>query len=158
MNPQDPLASLHPLRQPELVGWWPLATGWWLVIILATLSLAGLCYWLVQRYRANAYRRQALHQLDLLHSEYRQAGDSVEYAGKVNALLKRVALMAYPEADIAARHSESWQAFLNEQLQPDMQFQEGFASAPYQASAADLDKTRLHSAARHWIAHHRGAA
>ena len=37
MNPQDPLAALHPLRTPEPIGWWPLAPGWWVLLMFVPL-------------------------------------------------------------------------------------------------------------------------
>ena len=63
MNPQDPLAALHPLRTPEPIGWWPLAPGWW-VLLVAVVLLAALAVYLARRhYRRNAYRRVAMLQL-----------------------------------------------------------------------------------------------
>ena len=70
MNPQDPLADLHPLRQPELIGWWPPALGWWLLLLAVILCVASLVYVLLWRYRRNAYRRRALIQLQSLHTDY----------------------------------------------------------------------------------------
>ena len=77
MNPQDPLAQLQPLREPELISWWPLAPGWWLLCGLLFLLLLSLTWWLLRRYRANAYRRQALRQLDQLQESFRLDGDSM---------------------------------------------------------------------------------
>ena len=79
MNPQDPLAALHPLRQPELIGWWPPAPGWWLVACLLIIVI-GLLVYLLCKYRAkNAYRRRALAQLQALHAQFQvdaQTGSS----------------------------------------------------------------------------------
>ena len=72
MNPQDPLANLHPLREPELIGWWPLAPGWWILIVIALLCLGALIYLLIRRSRRNAYRRLALSQLQNLHAKYEE--------------------------------------------------------------------------------------
>jgi len=66
MNPQDPLANLNPLRQPELISWWPLAPGWWLLLAIVLLGLSALVYFLIRRHRDNAYRRRALQQLQRL--------------------------------------------------------------------------------------------
>ena len=60
MNPQDPLAALHPLREPVAIGWWPPAPGWWLLAGLVLAALLALAWYALRRYRANAYRRQAL--------------------------------------------------------------------------------------------------
>jgi hypothetical protein len=158
VNPQDPLANLHPLRDPQMISWWPLAPGWWILILVAIITTIGLGYWLTRRYRGNAYRRQALQQLDQLHRELQAGGNSSEFATQVNALLKRVALTAYPGDEVASRHSESWQSFLNQQLQADVQFQDDFATAAYRKNCPELNSSQLQQAATHWIKQHRRAA
>ena len=158
MNPQDPLANLHPLREPEMINWWPLAPGWWILLAAVIITLVGLAYWLIKRYRENAYRRQALRQLQQLHSHYQSNGDDSDFASQVNALLKRVAITAYPQQQVAACHSESWQAFLKQQLPSGEQFQTDFATAAYRKTCPDLDMNQLQQAATRWIKHHRRAA
>lgn len=158
MNPQDPLANLHPLREPEMINWWPLAPGWWMLFVAVIVTLVGLGYWLIKRYRGNAYRRQALRQLQQLHSHYQSSRNGSEFASQVNALLKRVALTAYPQEKVAAHHSESWQAFLNQQLPAGEQFQADFTTAAYRETCPDLNMEQLQLTATRWIKHHRRAA
>ena len=39
MDPEQiPLRDLH---LPEAIGWWPLAPGWWILIAIALVGLAG---------------------------------------------------------------------------------------------------------------------
>jgi hypothetical protein len=158
VNPQDPLANLHPLRQPELIGWWPLAPGWWLLLCLAIITVAVLIYLLRKHYRKNAYRRRALLQLQALHAQYQTDGNACGYLANINALLKSVALLAYPRSTVAAQHGESWRKFLNLSLPPDAQLQSGFDNAVYQSQAPDIDMTQLHRAALQWIKKHKAAA
>lgn len=155
MNPQDPLANLHPLRQPEIIGWWPPAPGWWALLLLVLLALATLVYLLHRRYRRNAYRRRALLQLQGLRNTYQSNHDTSHYLGQVNALLKSVALLTYPGNDIAAQHGEAWRTFLNRSLPPGEQLQTDFDDAAYRKHAPDIDVDRLHTAAQHWIKRHR---
>ena len=56
-NPLDQLRDIH---LPEAIGWWPLAPGWWLLIILVCLGLITLARLFLRRRQASAYRRQAL--------------------------------------------------------------------------------------------------
>ncbi|MGL4564148.1 MAG: DUF4381 family protein, partial [Halioglobus sp.] len=91
MNPQDPLAQLHPLREPLPIGWWPPAPGWWLLAVLLLVLLVALAWYLLRRYRARTYRRVALAQLARLHAAYRQNGDALQFIAQTNALLKSVA-------------------------------------------------------------------
>ena len=157
MNPQDPLANLQPLRQPEMIGWWPPAPGWWLLLCLTILTLCIVVYLLRRHRRKNAYRRQAMRQLQALQHQYQSDGDVAVYVGGVNALLKGVALLAYPRASVASQHGESWRAFLNLTLPPDLQLPEAFDNAAYQPETPEIDPARVHSAALHWIRKHRAA-
>jgi hypothetical protein len=158
MNPQDPLADLHPLREPSAIGWWPPAPGWWLVLALGLVVAALLGYLLWRRHQRNAYRRRALRQLDELQSHHAKSRDDLRYIESVNALLKSVALSAYPAREVASRHGESWRTFLNENLPPPEQFTEDFDNAAYRNSLPAIDTRQLHRSARYWIRHHRVAA
>jgi hypothetical protein len=158
VNPQDPLASLHPLREPELIGWWPLAPGWWILLIMGILIVVALTHLLRKRYRKNAYRRRALRQLQSLHAEYQVSQDVSHYLGQINALLKSVALQGYPRPEVAARHGEAWRTFLNLSLPPGNHFQQAFDTAAYQKSCPEIDMIQVHQAAQHWIRHHKVAS
>lgn len=158
MNPQDPLANLHPLRQPELIGWWPLAPGWWLLLCLVIITVAVLIYLLRKHYKKNAYRRRALRQLQSLHAQYQMEGNARGYLARINALLKSVALLAYPRSTVAPQHGEPWRKFLNLSLPPDTQLPSDFDNAIYQSHEPDIDMAQLHRAAQQWIKKHRAAA
>lgn len=154
MNPQDPLAGLHPLREPPPVGWWPPAPGWWLLLVMLLAVLAAVGYYLFRRYRAGAYRRRALAQLERLRETYRGDGDDRAYLAGINALLKRVALLAYPDRGIAARSGRQWLDFLNGSCPADRPFPDGFASAAYLRERPALDLEQLHGCAATWIKRH----
>jgi hypothetical protein len=154
VNPQDPLANLHPLREPALIGWWPVAPGWWLLLVLVLLCLAALGYILVRRYRATAYRRRALAQLQQLQQAYQDGGDASAYIGQTNALLKSVALISYPRRQVAASNGEEWLAFLNGSMKSTEQFQPAFVTAAYQKACPELNMAQVHRAAQIWIKQH----
>lgn len=102
MNP-DP-ASLQNLRDivtPPPVPWWPLAPGWWLMLMLLALLLAVVVLRGWRRWRANAYRRDALRAL-------RQA-DSV---ASVAEILKRAALMAASRSRVPSLSGSAWVQWL----------------------------------------------
>jgi hypothetical protein len=158
MTPQDPLASLHPLREPAAINWWPPAPGWWVlsVVTIATLALLGYLLW--RRHHRNAYRRRALRQLDELQSHHAESRDDLRYVASVNALLKSVALLAYPAGGVASQHGEPWRTFLNEDLPPAERFTADFDNAAYRKGLPTIDTQQLHRSARYWITHHRVAA
>ena len=108
MNPSDPLAQLRDIHLPEAVSWWPLAPGWW---VLGTLLIAGLAYmvhFFWQRHHAFTYRRQALQQLKQLPNNSQHHRITA-----LMALLKRVAVSAYPALNLSSRSQAEFIAFLN---------------------------------------------
>lgn len=154
MNPADPLEQLHPLREPGLISWWPLAPGWWLLLALVLLLLAAGTWWLYRRHRRNAYRRLGLDQLQSIQQQYARDQDPQQAVHALNALLKGVALRAYPRRDIAAISGDAWQAFLGNSAPGGPSFEPSALSAQYRPDAADIDVEALALAARHWISRH----
>jgi len=157
VNPQDPLAQLHPLREPLPIGWWPPAPGWWLLALLLLVVVLALAWYLLRRYRTRAYRRQALAQLARLRLQYQQHGDELQFMAEANALLKSVALVAYPRREVAASTGTEWLAFLNSAAGQDAQFPAGFASGAYFRRSPGIDVDQLQRSAATWIRRHRVA-
>ena len=157
MNPQDPLAALHPLREPELIGWWPLAPGWWLLIALAVLLLACIAVLLWRRHQSRAYRRQATQQLKSLRHAFNEGGDVPHYVQGLSRLLKATALQAYPREEIAAISGEAWPRLLNATMaasSPGDEFPAEFSDACYRAQPENIDTELLYRCAQHWIDQH----
>ena len=157
MNPQDPLAALHPLREPLPIGWWPPAPGWWLLAGLAIAALLLLAWYALRRYRASAYRRRALARLAGLAAEYRQQADAQRLLADTNALLKSTALVAYPRREVAACSGPEWLAFLNSSLGQEDQFPGEFVSGAYRKRCPDIDADQILRAASSWIRRHEAA-
>lgn len=156
MNPTDPLAQLNPLREPAAIGWWPLAPGWWLLIALVLIAAGVLAWRLTLRYRRNAYRRQAIAELQAIRSRWESDGDDSLCLTQTNALLKAVALHAFPRRDIASVSGEQWRDFLNNSSSgTNGQFEIGALQAQYQPSAdvADVGAHLDHS--DQWCRNHR---
>lgn len=157
MNPTDPLARLNPLREPAAIDWWPPAPGWWLLAVLLLCGCIALALWSWRRHRRNRYRAQGLAALAAIEAEYRRDRDAAALAGAVNALLKTVALKAFPRTTVAGLHGEAWAGFLNDTGDRGQAFDAAMASAHYRA-ASDLDCAALCDQAARWIRRHRGLA
>ncbi|MEH6586379.1 MAG: DUF4381 domain-containing protein [Halioglobus sp.] len=157
MNPTDPLAQLNPLREPAAIGWWPLAPGWWLLIALLSIVAGVLAWRLIARYRRNAYRRQAITELQAIRKHWESDGNNSLCLTQTNALLKAVALRAFPRRDIASVSGEQWRDFLNSSSGTDGQFEIGTLQAQYQPSAdADAADVGAHlDRSDRWCRNHR---
>lgn len=165
MNPQDPLAALNPLREPPPIDWWPPAPGWWVVLALVLLAITALAVVWHRKRQQSAYRRHALAQLKRLREQHRapsSAGASeknTQFVAALNALLKRVALLAYPQKDVAALHGKQWLVFLNQSAPGQPPFAESFAQGHYLPPGREdtnhQEIERLYNGAQHWIKHHK---
>lgn len=155
MNPADPLAELQPLRLPEPVGWWPPAPGWWLLLAALAIGIALAAAWWLRRHRAGAVRRLAARQLEAHYARFEDDRDTLAFATRVNALLKRVALESYDHRDVAARHGAAWAAFLNDTAPGPARFEPRSLEAIYAGDPGAIDPDALHRAARDWVRRHR---
>src|SRR5262245_1027939 len=99
-DPAD-LSNLRDLALPAEVALWPPAPGWWVVAAVAVASAAILSVAAVGRHRRNAYRREALRELDRVDP------------GGISTVLKRAALAAWPREQVAALSGAAWLAFLD---------------------------------------------
>lgn len=109
MNPSDPLAQLRDIHLPEAVSWWPLAPGWWVLgaLLIAGLAYTGHFFW--QRHHAFTYRRQALQQIKQLPTNSQHQRMTALFA-----ILKRVAVSAYPALNLSSRSQVEFIDFLNQ--------------------------------------------
>ncbi len=115
------------------------------------------------KHRRNAYRRQALEELSALQSD--NTLTATQTVAKLNILLKRIALYAYPKSDTAAFSGAQWIEFLNTSCPELKQHQdktcfEILQTGPYQAEISEnmLDRSSLFSDCQKWVQHHLEAA
>ena len=107
MNQADPLAQLRDIHLPDPISWWPLAPGWWLLIIITVIGLVIAGRLLVNRYMERSYRRQALAQLKQLNHDNCQ-----QQLVAVFELLRQVAMSAYPQSNFASLAPDDFVYFL----------------------------------------------
>jgi hypothetical protein len=143
------LDNLHDIVAPLPVSlWWPLAPGWWILLALSVVigTWISIKWW--KRWRANAYRRAALAELD-----------GIDNLNRIPILLKRTALAAYPRETVASLYGKQWVMFLNSSA-PVAHFNGevgeivqslGYTSRVFQESI----KNQVINATRKWVLSHR---
>ncbi len=155
-NQADPLEQLRDIHLPDTVSLWPLAPGWWLVIIVLLITVAVGSTLLLKRYRRNAYRRSAISKLERL-DRYRHDGDFSNYLQQVNLLLRQTALSFSEREAIASLTGKDWLAFLDHSGNTS-EFSQGagkiLAQGPYQKSIDGNDLSQLHQLVSRWIEEH----
>ena len=140
MDPQQiPLRDLH---LPELIGWWPLAAGWWFLIGLVVAGFAYLLFKAFNQWRRNAARRLALKELSRIQQDFRQGIDEISLAIELSELLRRTMLAYAPRNEVAGLTGEGWLRWLDRGLD-DRPFSQGpgqnVESLPYRRPAAIED-------------------
>ena len=107
---QMPLRDLH---LPDPVGWWPLAPGWWFILLLVATALGYLTWRTYQRWRHNAPRRFALRELARYEAEYLKHHNPVTLSKQLSKLLRRGMLAYAPRDEVAGLTGDSWLQWLD---------------------------------------------
>lgn len=92
------------------IGLWPLAWGWWGLIVLAVILLIALVLGIRVYRRNRLHLRMALQELQSLDSNDQQI------RSHCNQILKRTFMSYYPVELIAKLHGDDWSQFLQRQL------------------------------------------
>jgi len=150
MDPKElPLRDIH---LPDSVSWWPIASGWWLILVM--LVVVAMVVWAIRQAKSRLQlRKQALLELDKIRNDFDQHQDLSRLASDCSILLRRVALSHYPRHDVAGLTGTSWIAFLNEQrdnAEFDTNLGDALTQAPYRTHC-DFDANALLAACRRWL-------
>ena len=115
MDPtQIPLRDLH---LPEAIGWWPLAPGWWFLILVVAAGIVYFLYRSIRKWRHNALRRVALRELSRIQKEYRNGVDEITLAIELSELLRRTMLAYAPRNEVAGLTGKHWLQWLDQGLE-----------------------------------------
>lgn len=114
MDPEQiPLRDIH---LPDPIGWWPLAPGWWFLIALIVAGLIYFLYRRVLKWRHNAARRLALHELKRLRQAYEAGEDALVLSKSLSELMRRSMLAYAPRDEVAGLTGEAWLRWLDRGL------------------------------------------
>jgi hypothetical protein len=113
-NPQvqQLLSQLADINGLDKISWWPLAPGWWAVLVLfAILLLAGIAAGL----RRRAFRRSWKHDANETLASMADQLDGInarEILVKLSDLLRRVAIYRFSRAKCAGLKGNEWAQWL----------------------------------------------
>jgi hypothetical protein len=116
---EDPLSELADIHVPDAVSFWPPAPGWWVLAAIVLGLLAYAAFLQFRRWQQGQRLKAALHELQRLQQQWQLTPDA-ERANKLaqvlhtcNSVLKRVALVHYPAAQVASLNGQAWLNFLD---------------------------------------------
>lgn len=146
------LAQLKDIQIPQSIGVWPLAGGWWILIIIASVMSLCLFWWVWQRYRRNRAKKRALVLLNQFKRSQTYRNDAAATASYLSALLRRVAIAYYPRHEVAGLSGNQWLEFLDKHAKKPLfaPIRELLITLPYQREV-NCDVTPLFDACEHWI-------
>jgi len=105
-----PLRDLH---LPDAIGWWPLAPGWWGVIVILVVVVAYSSWRAYRRWQFNAPRRYAMRELARYETEYLEHRNPVALGKQLSELLRRAMLAYAPRDEVAGLTGDQWLAWLD---------------------------------------------
>lgn len=103
------LENLHEIITPDAIGFFPLAPGWYIVVLFLLALLFHFSVEAYKRYKKFHYRREALKELANYTKEHR------ENVMALLGLAKRVGIVGYGRTEVAGLSSSKWWAFIENQ-------------------------------------------
>lgn len=143
----DLLSQLQDIQPPQDIGYWPLAWGWWL-LILCTIALIVLLtiasYRLIQQRKA---KKQALKLLKNIEA----TTSPIETVQHINSVLKRVMLAYCPREEVATLTGEKWAVYLNRLGHKSVPISAELTQLAYQANCSKEQAEQYLQQAKNWI-------
>ena len=144
------LSQLRDIHEPEQISTFPMAPGWWLLLVLMLL-LTVLAWYLVKRKR-NSVKRMANRALFDVLRNYEIHRDKQQFISELSMFLRRVVIKkGAPGA--AKLAGEQWLSYLDE-IGQTTDFMEGpgriLANGPYQSNP-EFDEHQLIVSITRWV-------
>ncbi|MEX0285711.1 MAG: DUF4381 domain-containing protein [Paracoccaceae bacterium] len=139
----DLLDQLILPEDPAPIPLTPETAGWWVVGAALLVALLWFVRHWAQEWRANAYRRAAIRELEGVGED----------PAAIAAIMRRTALAAWPRDEVAGLTGEDWVAFLRHSGDFPEPMARTLARAPYEPGIEPDEGLSL--AAEAWIRHHR---
>ena len=121
MDSEELLEQLADIHLPLEISYWPPAPGWWVLGLLCLLAIAYLIKTYLSRRYLQRICKAALAELDDCYNQYSldnmQDSDDkskIRYINGVNSVLRRVALVHYPNSRVAGLGGRDWVDFVKE--------------------------------------------
>jgi hypothetical protein len=148
------LARLRDLHPPPAPSGWPLAPGWWAVLVLVVVLLVVSIRYGPPWWRRRKLRRWLIAKLEDIARRHRAGAPANATVADISSLLRLAALARYPERELAGLHGTDWVAFLDDCDRAPGRFaalRGALTVAPYAPPDPRVDPVPLLRAARRWL-------
>lgn len=150
-TPQFDPGQLADIHLPESISLWPVAPGWWLLLVLFILAAAFLVLWKKSRSshrpldptkKIKLLNSQAAKELKTISDAYTKHGIAHTAVQQLSVFLRRYALSLYPRERVASLTDEQWLEVLDKlsnSEQYSKKFSELLTVVPYQPAYKAID-------------------
>jgi len=139
MQGTDPASlPLRDIHLPDPVSWWPLAPGWWALMVLIVMVVLLIAY-CIRRYRNHKISALYLakQELERIKTDFNINQDKSNLVKELSELIRRLSISIFPREESAGLTGEAWLKFLD-QYSAKNEFNNGIGrvliEAPYQAN------------------------
>ena len=159
MDSEELLAQLADIHLPEPVSYWPPAIGWWILAAIALVLLVILFRKFASRALQQKICRYALAELQSCYDSYSQADSTninqnkLDYVNQFNTVVRRVALVHYPQANAASLDGASWVDFISQKGESSLMTDDIATALQYGRfqTKCDVDVDAMQSFGQQWI-------
>ena len=159
MDSEELLAQLADIHLPEPVSYWPPAFGWWILAAIALVLLAILIRKLAAIRREQKICQYALAELGRCYDAFSHAEPAtleqsrLDYVNQFNTVVRRVALVHYPQANVASLDGAAWVDFIRQKGESSLMTDEIAAALQYGRfqKKCDVDVDAMQGFGQRWI-------
>ena len=159
MDSEELLAQLADIHLPEPVSYWPPAIGWWILAAIALVLLALLFRKFAKIRRQQKICQYAVAELQRCYDSYSQADPAtidqskLDYVNQFNTVVRRVALVHFPQANVASLDGASWVDFIRQKGESSLMTDEIATALQYGRfqTKCDVDVDAMQGFGQQWI-------
>lgn len=108
------LEELHDIEGLDLISRWPLAPGWWVLMISGIILSAGLGWFIASRIAfKRSWKSDTLRKLSILEEKLSETTGR-EVIITLSEYLRRIALRRFSRKECASLTGETWLAWLTQ--------------------------------------------
>ncbi len=157
MNDSISTLGIRDIHLPSDVAWWPLASGWWLLMALGLFFIVLTYQKLKKRRALHAFKndpKKLLSQAQKLLNKVDQISDNNGVIKEISVLLRRIAMSLYGREKVAGLTGKEWLVFLDETGETDSFYLgkgQVLVDQPYK-EYTDYDRNELVKMTSEWLA------
>jgi len=144
MDKTAPALELRDIHLPTDPSMWPLAPGWWILIVLVLVAFYYLFKLLAKIQKTKRLNQLMQDELLSVRESYKKHNNKHKLAVDVSTLLNRFVIHVLKDSNASSLSGEAWIAYLNSRVDDQVfdDFKNELTQAQYQ-KGVDFDVPRL---------------